>query len=318
MTLNRKTVRRETGLDPDFRRGDVDKVVVIPAEAGIQSNVMDWAPTFVGVTSKSIFLLLVLLARGVYADTSTQPKILDNVGITQRLGETIPLDLTFNDETGRPIQLSHYFQNNKPVLLTMVYFQCPMLCSEILNGLVRTLRVIPLSAGKDFNILTVSFDPTETPKLAALKKLSYVDKYRRAGAADGWFFLTGNEPNIKKLADAVGFRYAWDPQLKQFAHASTIMILTPQGKLARYFYGVEFPSQDVRLSLVEASNGKIGSLVDQVELFCYHYDPSTGRYGLLIMRVLQLSAGATLLALIILVSALLWQEKHSAPKEKQA
>jgi len=266
-----------------------------------------------------IFLASLLLASGAFADnTAVQPKILDNVGITQRLGESIPLDLTFNDETGHPVQLSHYFQDHKPVLLTMVYFECPMLCSEILNGLVRTLRIIPLSAGKDFNLVTVSFDPTETPKLAALKKLSYVDKYRRPGAADGWAFLTGNETNIKKLADAVGFRYAWDPQLKQFAHASSIMILTPQGKLARYFYGVEFPSQDVRLSLVEASGGKIGGFIDQAVLFCYHYDPATGRYGLLIMRVLQLAAVATLLALALLVSALLWQEKHAVPKEKQA
>jgi protein SCO1/2 len=268
---------------------------------------------------KAVLFIALCAPLTLWAETSIpQPKILDDVGITQRLGDQIPLDLVFTDETGQAYPLSHYFQNRKPVLLTMVYFECPMLCTEILNGLVRTLRIIPLSAGKDFNIVTVSFNPKETPKLAAQKKLSYIDKYRRKGAEQGWSFLTGDEASIKKLAQSVGFRYAWDAQLKQFAHASAIMILTPQGKLARYYYGVEYPSQDVRLSLVEASDGKIGSIVDQVMLFCYAYNPETGRYGLLIMRTLQLSALATLLGLIALVSTLLWREKHAAPKEKQA
>jgi len=258
----------------------------------------------------------------VYADNTSMaaplPKALENVGVTQKLGESIPLNLMFRDETGQPVALAHYFQDHKPVLLTMVYYECPMLCSEILNGLVRTLRILPLSAGKDFNIVTVSFNPAETSKLAAQKKLSYIDKYHRAGADQGWAFLTGDESSIKALTEAVGFRYTWDAQIKQFAHASAIMILTPQGKLSRYFYGVEYPSQDVRLSLVEASNGKIGTFIDQLTLYCFHYDPATGRYGLVIMRALQILSVVTLLALALLIGTLLWREKHSMRQEKQA
>jgi len=249
-------------------------------------------------TALHVLFLLVMAAMTLPAQTSAlKPKILDDVGITQRLGESVPLGLVFRDETGKTVKLGDYFHSHKPVVLTMVYYECPMLCTEILNGLVRTLRVIPLSAGKDFNIVTVSFNPSETPKLAAQKKLNYIDKYKRDGAAQGWSFLTGEEPAIKALADAVGFHYKWDPEIKQFAHASAIMILTPEGKLSRYFFGVEFPSQDVRLSLVEASNNKIGSFIDQLVLYCYHYDPSTGKYGFAILNVMRLAGIATLLGL---------------------
>ena len=181
------------------------------------------------------------------------------------------------------------------MILTLVYYNCPMLCTQVLNGLDRSLEQIPLSIGGDFNVVTVSIDPTEQPSLAEAKQAVYLGMYNRPGAAQGWHFLTGEESQIKQLAKAVGFRYAYDPDSKQYAHLSAIMLLTPEGKLSRYFYGVTYPARDMRLALVDASGGKIGSPVDQVLLFCYHYDPHTGRYGLLISRVLQLAGLATIL-----------------------
>lgn len=270
---------------------------------------------------KRAFWIVILAAPFAWSFgdySAPAPKILDEVGIDQRLGQSLPLDLTFKDQSGQTVRLQDYFSGHKPVLLTLVYYQCPMLCSEVLNGLVRTLRVIPLSAGRDFQIVTVSFDPSEKPELAAKKRLNYLDKYHRPGADQGWSFLTGDAEAIHKLTQAVGFRYAWDQQAKQFAHAAAIMIATPDGKLSRYFFGVEYPSQDVRLSLVEASNGKIGSLMDQVLLYCFHYDPATGRYGLLIMRVLQLGAILTVLFLGLFIGLMLWREKHMALKENHA
>lgn len=267
----------------------------------------------------NLAVLLVAASPLLHADNASavKPNILDNVGIVQKLGDQLPLNLPFKDETGAPVTLGHYFQDHRPVILAFVYYECPMLCTEILNGLTRTMRAMPLSAGKDFQVVTVSFDPRETPKLAAQKKMKYIDAYRRAGADKGWAFLTGDESSIKALTKAAGFSYAWDPKLQQFAHASTIMIVTPEGKLSRYFYGVEYPTQDVRLSLVEASSNKIGTFIDQVTLYCYHYDPTTGRYGLIITRVLQVVAAATLLGLIALIGTLLWFEKKH-PKENHA
>jgi protein SCO1/2 len=172
-----------------------------------------------------------------------------------------------------------------------------MLCTQILNGMDRSLKNIPMSIGTDFNIVTVSIDPTEKPVLAEAKQELYAGMYGRPGAAEGWHFLTGNEPEIKRLADAVGFRYAYDPDSKQFAHASAIILLTPEGKISRYLYGINYPERDLRLALVDASEGRIGSPVDAVLLFCYHYDPHTGKYGLLISRVIQLSGFLTVLLL---------------------
>jgi protein SCO1 len=223
-----------------------------------------------------------------------RPELLKEVGIDQKLNDEIPLDLTFRDEHGQTVQLARYF-GSKPVILTLVYYNCPMLCTQVLNGLDRSLKQIPLTLGKDFNVVTVSIDPTERPVLAEAKQAMYTGMYGRPGAAEGWHFLTGDEPQIKALTQAVGFRYAYDSESKQFAHASVIMVLTPEGRLSRYFYGIEYPERDLRLGLVEASQGKISSPVDAILLFCYHYDPHTGKYGLIISRVLQLAGGLTVL-----------------------
>jgi len=223
-----------------------------------------------------------------------RPELLKEVGIDQKLNSSIPLDLMFRDEHGKAVTLGQYF-GSKPVILTLVYYNCPMLCTQVLNGLDRSLEQIPLTIGKDFEVVTVSIDPTDRPPLAEAKQAVYLGMYNRPGSAVGWHFLTGEESQIKQLAAAIGFRYAYDPDSHQYAHASGIMILTPEGKLSRYFYGVTYPERDMRLGLVEASEGKIGSPVDQVLLFCYHYDPHTGKYGLLISRVLQLGGLATVL-----------------------
>jgi len=262
---------------------------------------------------------LMLWTQTLWAETSIPAAtLLNNVTITQRLNEQVPLNLMFRDSTGKWVPLSTYFQGHKPVLLNMVYYECPMLCTEILNGLTRTLRAMPLNVGDDFTVVTVSFDSKETPELAAKKKFVYLDKYGRKGAESGWAFLTGDESSIQTLAKAVGFSFVWDPAIKQFAHASGIMVLTPQGKLSRYFFGVEYPTQDVRLSLVEASKGNVGSFIDQVMLYCYRYDPATGRYGLVIMRALQLAAIAATLGLAIFVGLMVWHDKKHKPKEKNA
>ena len=228
------------------------------------------------------------------AGVGDRPELLKEVGIDPRLNDSIPLDLSFRDEHGRPVELAQYF-GGKPVILTLVYYNCPMLCTQVLNGLNRSLKEIPMNIGGDFNIVTVSIDPTERPIVAEAKQAMYTGIYGRPGAAAGWHFLTGQEPEIKRLANAVGFRYAYDPDSKQFAHASVIMILTPEGRISRYFYGIQYPERDLRLGLVEASEGKIGSAVDQILLFCYHYDPHTGKYGLLISRLIQLAGLLTVL-----------------------
>lgn len=225
-----------------------------------------------------------------------KPKLLRDVGIDQNLNAQLPLDLTFRDESGRNVQLREYF-GPKPVILALVYYECPMLCTQVLNGLLTSLKGIPLDVGKQFNVVTVSFNPREKPGLAMNKKRVYVGLYGRPGAPEGWHFLTGDEAPIHQLADAVGFHYAYDNEADQYAHATAIMVLTPQGKISRYFYGIDYPSRDLRLSLVEASNNKIGSPVDQLLLFCYHYDPTTGKYGLVISNVLRAAALVTALVL---------------------
>ena len=223
-----------------------------------------------------------------------RPELLKEVGIDQKLNDTIPLSLTFRDQHGKTVQLAQYF-GSKPVILTLVYYNCPMLCTQVLNGLDRSLELLPMTIGKEFDVLTVSIDPTDCPVLAEAKQAVYTGMYNRPGAASGWHFLTGDEPQIKALADSVGFRYAYDADSKQYAHASGIMLLTPEGKLSRYFYGITYPERDMRLGLDDASNGRIGSPVDQILLFCYHYDPHTGKYGLVISRALQLGGLLTVL-----------------------
>ena len=241
-----------------------------------------------------------------------RPELLKEVGIDQKLNDEIPLDLTFRDEHGNTVELAQYF-GSKPVILTLVYYNCPMLCTQVLNGLDRTLKQIPMDIGKDYNVVTVSIDPSEQPVLAEAKQAMYVGMYGRPGAAEGWHFLTGDEKDIKQLAQAVGFRYAYDADSKQFAHASAIMMLTPEGRMSRYFYGIQYTERDVRLGLVEASQGKISSPIDQVLLFCYHYDPHTGKYGLLISRVLQLAGLVTMLVGGICLYFLFRGEHYTLP-----
>lgn len=257
----------------------------------------------------SLLLLSSLHAQGLNA--SNQPDILKKIGIDQRLGEQAPLDLEFYDEAGNTVLLQQYF-GEKPVILALVYYNCPMLCNLVLNGLTKNLKPLSFSAGEEFDIISLSFDHRETPALAAEKKKNYLKDYDRASAASGWHFLTGDSVNISRLAEAVGFRYQFDPVTKEYAHAGGIMVLTPQGKLARYFYGVDYPSRDLRLSLVEASENKIGSPVDQLLLYCYHYDPRTGKYGLVIMNVLRLAGIVTVLVLAAFVIVMLRRDRKMA------
>lgn len=246
----------------------------------------------------AIFYLLYSLsaAPAQMLDSNAPPPMLREVGIDQKLGTPLPLDLVFRDDTGQTIQLQQYF-DQKPVILAFVYYECPMLCTQVLNGLVESLRTLSFDVGKQFDVITVSFDPGETPKLAAGKKANYLKQYERSGAAAGWHFLTGDSAAIRQLTGAAGFRYQYDASTDQFAHASGIMVITPQGKIARYFYGIEYPARDLRLALIEASENKIGSPVDQLLLYCFHYDPLTGKYGLVIMNVLRVAGIATVLAL---------------------
>lgn len=228
------------------------------------------------------------------------PNALKQVGIDQKLNEQLPLDLVFNNEQGEQVRLGDYF-GKKPVVLALVYYQCPMLCNQVLNGMVTSFKVLNFKAGQEFDVVTVSFDPLETPTMARAKKKTYVDylpEAKRASAAQGWHFLTGDQENVRRLSDAIGFRYYFDAATDQFAHGSAIYVATPQGKLARYFYGIEYSPKDLRLGLVEASENKIGSPVDQLLLYCYHYDPATGKYGAVIMNMVRLGGIATLIAMV--------------------
>jgi protein SCO1 len=228
------------------------------------------------------------------ANIGARPELLKDVSIDQRLDQQVPLDLRFRDEHGKQVVLNQYF-SDKPVVLSLVYYTCPMLCTDELNGLDRALKAIPMTVGKDFNVLTVSIDPSDTAVMAEAKQTLYTSMYGRPEGAAGWHFLTGEDSQIKALASAVGYHYAYDPESKQFAHAAAVMVLTPDGRLSRYFYGINYPSRDIRLGIEDASGGKIGSAVDAVLLFCYHYDPHTGKYGLIVSRAIQIGAGLTIL-----------------------
>jgi protein SCO1/2 len=237
------------------------------------------------------------ISQGILSPpANVRPPGLKNVGIEQHLNEQIPLDLEFRDESGKAAQLRDYF-GKRPLILNLVYYQCPMLCGEVLSGLESALRVLHFDVGKEFDVVTVSFDAKETPAMAAEKKAIYLKRYGRAGAAEGWHFLTGPQASIDALTRAAGFQYQYDSKSGQFAHATAIMVLTPDGKIAQYYYGIEFAPKDLRLGLIQASENKIGNAVDQVLLYCYHYDPDTGKYGAIISRILQLAAGATVLIL---------------------
>jgi protein SCO1/2 len=226
-----------------------------------------------------------------------QVNLLKQVAFEQNLDAQLPLETPLRDESGRPVTLRDFFGKKKPVVLVFVYFECPMLCKVELNGLVRNLRTLSLSAGKEFDIVTVSIDPRESPELATMKKRNYLKWYDRPGAENGWHFLTGEEPAIKRLTGVAGFRYAYDEKNDQYAHPAGLIVATPEGRISRYVYGVDFPASALRWALVEASAGKIGTPVDKILLMCFHYDPATGRYSFAIMSALRILGTATALAL---------------------
>ncbi|HST11396.1 MAG TPA: SCO family protein [Terriglobales bacterium] len=260
-------------------------------------------------TIRIVVVILVLMASafgqgmtsGIMSPpASVRPPGLKNVGIQQNLNQQIPGDIAFTDDLGRPVRLVDYF-GKKPLILNLVYYNCPMLCGEVLSGLEHSLRMMKFDVGNEFDVITVSFDPSETPEMAAKKKAEFLKRYKRAGAEQGWHFLVGKQDAIDALTKAAGFQYQYDEKTKQFAHATAIMVLTPGGKIAQYYYGVEYPPKDLRLGLVEAGRGKIGNVVDQLLLYCYHYDPEQGKYSATILRVLRLAGVATMLCLGTLI-----------------
>jgi len=244
---------------------------------------------------------------------NTRPPRLENVGIEQHLDAQVPPGLTFRDDTGATVKLGDYF-GRKPLILNLVYYNCTMLCGEALAGLASAMRLVKFDVGNQFDVITVSFDPRETPEMAATKKKDYVGRYGRPHAAAGWHFLTGQPDSINALTKAVGFQYQYDAKTNQYAHATAIMVLTPQGRISRYFYGVDFPPKDLRMGLVEASQGKIGNAVDAVLLYCYHYNPETGKYGAIVANILRLAAAATILLLGGLIFVL-WRLDRSATQK---
>ena len=244
---------------------------------------------------------------------NVRPPRLENVGIEQKLDAQVPADLAFTDDTGRAVKLGDYF-GSKPIILNLVYYHCPMLCSEALAGLTGAMKMVSFDVGKEFQVVTVSFNPQETTADAAEKKKDYLQRYGRKNAASGWHFLTGSPESINALTKAVGFQYQYDPKINQYAHATAIMVLTPEGRISRYFYGVDFPPKDLRLGLVEASQNKIGNLTDQVLLYCYHYDPQTGKYGAIINNILRLGALVFILLFGGFLLILFRLEKHAPPR----
>lgn len=227
---------------------------------------------------------------------NNRPRVLDQVKIEQRLGEPLPLETRFRDEEGRSVRLGDYF-GQRPVIVVFNYYQCPMLCSQVLNGLTSALAAMKFTAGKEFEVVAISIDARETPQMAADAKAKYLLRYGRPGSDGGWHFLTGDQAAIDAAAKAAGFRYVWDERTQQFAHGSGIMVATPAGRLAQYFYGIEFSPRDLRLAVVESSQGKVGTVVDSVLLFCYHYDPAAGKYGAAIMNVMRVGALLTMFTL---------------------
>jgi protein SCO1/2 len=221
---------------------------------------------------------------------------LKHVGIDQKLDSQLPLSLQFKDETGKTVKLGDYF-GKRPVILAPVYYECPMLCTEILHGLVRSLKAVTFNPGQEFEVVVFSFDARDTSTLAAAKKQSYLKRYDRTGTDAGWHFLTGDLNAIKELTAAIGYRYVWDAHSNQFAHASGVMVITPEGRVSKYFYGIEYASKDIRLGLIEAAKNKIGTPVDQLLLFCFHWDPTTGKYTTTVMNVLRVAFGTTVVFL---------------------
>jgi protein SCO1 len=242
------------------------------------------------------------------ATASSMPPALRQIGFDQNVNRRLPLDTAFRDEDGNTVRIGEFF-GARPVVLAFVYYDCPMLCTQVLNAITSTLGVLALDAGRDFDVVLVSFDPREQPSLAATKKAEYLARYKRPGTERGWHFLTGKEPAIKRLTGAAGFRYVWDADTKQFAHPTGILVVTPDGRIARYLFGIEYGPRDLRFALLDATEGKVGSVVDSLLLFCYHYDPMTGRYGFVIMRALRIAAVATVLLLGAFIAVMIRRDR---------
>ena len=259
-----------------------------------------------------------MLGGGNARDAAAQdvPTILREIGFDQRLGESVPLDITLRDEAGRDVQLAAFF-GKRPVVLALVYYECPMLCTLTLNGLTKALRILTFDPGKEFEIVVVSFEPKETPELAAAKKAAYADRLDRPGTEGGWHFLTGDADQIARLTEAVGFRFTWDEKTSQYAHPAGVVVLTPEAKLARYLYGIEYSPKDLRFALIEAADERIGSAVDDVLLFCYQYDPMTGKYSAAVMRLLRVASVLTVAALGTFI-VVMRRREHAAQDTTQA
>ena len=251
------------------------------------------------------------MPQRVAPPTGVKPAILRNVGIEQRIGQQIPFDLVFRDEAGRAVKLGDYF-GTRPLVIALAYYECPLLCTQVLNGMTGTLKTLSFDAGRDFDVLVVSIDPKDSYRLAADKKATYVASYGRPNTAAGWHFLTGTEASIRPLANAIGFHYAYDQDLKQYAHPAAIYVATPKGRVARYFMGIDFAPRDVRLALVEASNNKLGSVVDTVLLLCYHYDPATGKYGAATLLAVRIGFIGTVASVLAFIFVSLRRERRAA------
>jgi protein SCO1/2 len=253
-------------------------------------------------------VLLLISACCSASDTPPLPKELQGIGIEQHLGAALPLDASFRNEQGQAVALGTYF-GKRPVLLALVYYRCPMLCTQILSGIVSGLRPLSLAPGRDFDVVAISIDPEDTPQTASAKRDEYTRRYSRSASTNGWHFLTGTDDAIHAVTDAVGFHYRFDAKSNMFIHASGIMIASPEGRLARYFYGVEYEPKDLKLGLIEASGNKIGSLSDQILLFCYHYDPASGKYTTAVLRALRL-AGILTVALMAAALISMWRRER--------
>lgn len=263
--------------------------------------------------SPTVFCPLALadgvLPSNQYPTGASVPAELKGVTIEQHLNSQLPLDAPFRDENGQTVELGRYF-GKRPVVLALVYYECPMLCTQILNGVVRTAKQMTFTPGKDYDVVVISFDPRETPQLALAKKQTYMRTFGHPETANGWHFLTGDAASITRVTDAVGFRYKWDPAIAMFAHASAVYVLTPEGKLSKYFFGISYSPTDMRFGLMEASHNRIGTTVDRFLLFCCQFDPHTGRYTPLIGNILRAAAGTTLLLLGGFVTIMLRKENR--------
>ena len=234
------------------------------------------------------------------APSDQTPDLLGQIRFEQRLHERLPLETRFTDEEGRAVALGDYF-GERPVVLAFVYYECPMLCTQVLNGLTSALVALDETVGREFDVVAISFDPRETPALAHGKKKAHLDRYKRMNTEQGWHFLTGDEASIRAVTDAAGFHYAWDDRTQQYAHPSGVIVTTPDGRLSRYFFGIEYAPRDLKFALIESSAGRIGSAIDQLLLYCYHYDPATGSYAFVAMRAVRIGGAVTVLALVSFV-----------------